>query len=298
MPVMLPGSRYSSPSRRLAGILGWLWLAATPAVASSGAGLATLDWTLAETLVALEAPPRGVAQVGAYHEWVGAPRLTNQVIDLGLRSQPNTELLAHLAPAHIAISPMFANLTPRLSKIGQVATFSLYTGKQEAWDEAVALTHALGEVTGRPAAAESLVEETAAHIESLRQGLPQGIPPLLIIQFMDDRHVRVFGEHSLYQAVLERLELENAWQEQTNAWGFSLVGLERLITLDAQLVVIEPYPTGIAEKLPRSALWQHLPSVRDGTWLTLPPAWSFGALPSARRFAELLAAALAVAPEA
>ncbi|MCE9663405.1 ABC transporter substrate-binding protein [Halomonas sp. M5N1S17] len=287
---------YQAP--RLTALLALLWLATTPAMASDSGGLATLDWTLAETLMALEAPPRGVAQVGAYHDWVGQPRLADRVIDLGLRSQPNLELLAQLDPSHILISSMFTHLAPRLSQVGDVDTFSLYTGEHEAWDGAVALTHALGEVTGRPAAAESLVEETAAHIESLRQGLPQGIPPLLIIQFMDDRHVRVFGEHSLYQAVLERLELENAWQEQTNAWGFSLVGLERLITLDAQLVVIEPYPTGVEKNLRHSALWQHQSSVRDDTLITLPAAWSFGALPSASRFAELLAAALAAAPEA
>lgn len=291
----MPLLPYQAP--RLTTLLALLWLATTPAMASDSGGLATLDWTLAETLMALETPPRGVAQVGAYHDWVGQPRLTDRVIDLGLRSQPNLELLAQLDPSHILISSMFTHLAPRLSQVGDVDTFSLYTREHGSWDEAVALTHALGEVTGRPAAAESLVEETAAHIESLRQGLPQGIPPLLIIQFMDDRHVRVFGEHSLYQAVLERLELENAWQEQTNAWGFSLVGLERLITLDAQLVVIEPYPTGVEKKLRRSALWQHQSSVRDDTLITLPAVWSFGALPSASRFAELLAAALAAVPE-
>ncbi|RCV87364.1 ABC transporter substrate-binding protein [Billgrantia montanilacus] len=289
-------------SRRLAGILALLWLAATPAMASDSdkdsGGLATLDWTLAETLMALEAPPRAVAQVDAYHDWVGQPRLADRVIDLGLRSQPNLELLAQLGPSHILISSMFTHLAPRLSQVGDVDTFSLYTLEDKTWDEAVALTHALGKVTGRPAAADSLVEETAAHIESLRQGLSQDLPALLIIQFMDERHVRVFGEHSLYQAVLERLELENAWQEQTNAWGFSLVGLEHLITLDAQLVVIEPYPTGVEMKLRHSALWQHLSSVRDDTLITLPAVWSFGALPSASRFAELLAAALAAAPEA
>jgi ferric hydroxamate transport system substrate-binding protein len=115
---------------------------------------------------------------------------------------------------------------------------------------------------------------------------------------MDERHVRVFGENGLFQAVLERLGLENAWQGDTNVWGFSLVGLEALIEREARLVVVEPYPTGVEEKLARSALWQRLPSVRDDSLITLPPVWSFGALPSARRFAELLVAALNDAPEA
>ncbi|SDM20211.1 iron complex transport system substrate-binding protein [Franzmannia pantelleriensis] len=265
---------------------------ATP---SHAEGIASIDWTLAETLVAIDASPQGVAQVDAYHEWVGEPRLAEHVLDIGLRSQPNTELLAHLAPAHIVISPMFANLAPRLSKIGQVDTFHLYTPGRDTWEEAATLTRELGEVTGRSAAADALIAAADGHIEALRQQLPEEIRPMLIIQFMDERHVRVFGENGLFQAVLDRLGLENAWQEETNAWGFSLVGLEQLMKLDAQLVVVEPYPTGVEEKLRRSALWQHLPSVRDGTYITLPAAWSFGALPSARRFAELLVEALPAA---
>lgn len=285
-------SRFAS----LGGMLGWICLASSSAMASSG--LVSIDWTLAETLVAIDASPHGVAQVDAYHDWVGEPHLSERVLDIGLRSQPNTELLAHLAPSHIFISPMFANLAPRLSRISQVDTFSLYTPGHDTWEEAVTLTRALGEVTGRAAAAETLIEETAMRIETLRQQLPNDIAPLLIIQFMDDRHVRVFGENGLFQVVLDRLGLQNAWQGETNAWGFSLVGLEQLMELEAQLVVVEPYPTGVEEKLRRSSLWQHLPSVRDGTLVSLPPAWSFGALPSASRFAKLLVDALHVSPAA
>ena len=268
-------------------------LGLTYASPSHAEGIASIDWTLAETLVALEAPPRGVAQVDAYHDWVGEPRLTDQVIDLGLRSQPNLELLAQLAPSKILISPMFTHLAPRLSRVAEVDSVSLYTLEQDTWDEVLAVTRSLGAATGRTTAAEALIESAAEHFEILRQRLPDSVEPLLVVQFMDERHVRVFGENGLFQAVLDRLGLENAWQEPTNAWGFSLVGLEHLMELDAQLVVVEPSPTGVEEKLRRSALWHHLPSVRDGTWLTLPPAWSFGALPSARRFAERLVARLA-----
>ncbi|MGM0913096.1 MAG: hypothetical protein ACQEXC_05115 [Pseudomonadota bacterium] len=41
----------------------------------------------------------------------------------------------------------------------------------------------------------------------------------LVVQFMDERHVRVFGEGGLYQAVMDRLGLENAWRGETNAWA-------------------------------------------------------------------------------
>ncbi|QOR38442.1 ABC transporter substrate-binding protein [Billgrantia diversa] len=283
--------------RRLAGTLGWLCLAATPSLASSN-GLATLDWTLAETLVALDAAPDAVAQVEDYHNWVGEPPLPGNVLDIGLRSQPNVELLAHLEPETILISPMFGHLAPRLEQIGAVDTREIYTPQGDTWNQILTLTRVLGMASDRRDEAEALIAATEARFESLRQALPEEAPPLLVVQFMDERHVRVFGVHGLFQAVMERLGLENAWQGETNYWGFSMVGLEELLGLEARLVVVEPYPIGAEEKLADSALWQHHPSVRDGNLITLPPVWSFGALPSAQRFAELLVAALVRSPDA
>nr|WP_246389934.1 iron-siderophore ABC transporter substrate-binding protein [Halomonas cerina] len=255
--------------------------------------LATLDWTLAETLVALEAPPRAVAQIEAYHAWVNAPRLPETTIDLGLRSQPNLELLASLDPDRILISPMFANLTPRLERIAPVETLPLYSPGRDTWTEMRELTLSVGELVDRPEAATRLIEATEARLETLKARLDGTTPPpLLMVQFMDSRHVRVFGDNGLFQAVLDRLDLDNAWNGPTNAWGFSLVGIEALAGLDARLVVVEPYPAGVQETLAEGGLWGHLVETSRGTPLMLPPVWSFGALPSAGRFAELLVSAL------
>ncbi|UYG09722.1 iron-siderophore ABC transporter substrate-binding protein [Halomonas sp. M4R1S46] len=266
-------------------------LLATSATAGSPR-LATLDWTLAETLVALGTPPRAVAQVEAYHAWVVEPALPDTTTDLGLRSQPNLERLASLAPERILISPMFANLAPRLERIAPVENLPLYRPGRDTWTEMRELTRSLGGLVGRPEAAARLIETTEARLDALRQRLDETTPPLLIVQFMDSRHVRVFGAGGLYQAVLDRLGLDNAWSGSTNAWGFSLVGIEALAGLDARLVVVEPYPAGVHETLADSGLWHHLVETSRDTPIVLPPVWSFGALPSASRFAERLVTAL------
>ncbi|PWV81762.1 ABC transporter substrate-binding protein [Halomonas sp. A11-A] len=287
-----------SPARLLRCVLVALLLAlglAPMPRALAQPAIATLDWTLAETLVALGVTPVGVAQVDAYHAWVGT-HLPEAAVDLGLRSQPNLELLANLAPDHLLISPMFANLAPRLSHIAPVTTLPLYTPGRETWPQLRDLTHEVGRLAEREAAAERLIAKTEARLADLQQRLPERVPPLLVVQFMDERHVRVFGEGGLYQAVMARLGLENAWHGETNAWGFSLVGLEQLAGLTARLVVVEPYPVGVETALAGSGLWQQQPSVRDDSLITLPPVWSFGALPSAIRFAEHLVAALEEAP--
>lgn len=254
--------------------------------------LAVLDWTLTETLLALDVVPAGVAQIDAYEAWVGEPAVPNEVTNLGLRMQPNLELLSMMDPDRILISPMLASAEPKLGRIAPVETFELYSPDADIWQRMEALTRELGELAGRGEAAEDLIRRTHEAIERMGERIPADTRPLLIIQFVDQRHVRVFGANGLFQAVLERLGLDNAWNEKTNYWGFSQVPLERLAGIDARLVVVRPYPVGVKTHLANSGLWQKLPSVRDDTVVTLPPVWSFGALPSARRFAEEMTAAL------
>ncbi|WP_339884860.1 ABC transporter substrate-binding protein [Vreelandella maris] len=261
---------------------------------------ATVDWTIAETLLAIDAPISSVAQQDAYHDWVGEPRIPESVSDMGLRTQPNLELLAQIPPTQTLISPMFAGLTPRLEQIAPVTSFALYSPGTDTWEEMQTLTRQLGELTERQPQAEQLIEETQTLMTTLREPRPRSqseIAPLLMVQFMDARHVRVFGDNSLYNAVLEQLELPNAWDQPTNAWGFALVGVEALARYpEAMLVIVDPLPAGVEEQLAKSGLWQQLPSVKNDNLLHLPPVWSFGALPSAQRFAKELTAALEAAP--
>ena len=56
--------------------------------------IATVDWTIAETLLALGVTPLAVGDVGSYRAWVGEPLLPAAVVDIGQRAQPNRELLA------------------------------------------------------------------------------------------------------------------------------------------------------------------------------------------------------------
>ncbi|MCG7600583.1 ABC transporter substrate-binding protein [Halomonas sp. McH1-25] len=267
-----------------------------PSRADEAPDVATLDWTLAETLLALGVVPEGVAQIDAYRDWVREPDIPDAVPDLGLRTQPNLELLASLGLDRILISPMFANLEPRLSRIAPVTTIGIYGPDSDPWQSMLEATRQVADVVDRPQAAERLIESTAAYLDETRERLPENVPPLLLVQFMDARHVRVFGESGLYQAVLDHLGLDNAWPGPTNYWGFSLVGLEELAELDAQLIVIEPLPVGVDDELASSGLWRNLRAVRDRPVIYLPPVWSFGALPSAKRFADLLATALQEMP--
>lgn len=79
-------------------LIGLLLFAAqadtSPIAAAPLPRIATVDWTIAETLLALEVTPLAVGDAGPYQAWVGEPRLPAGVVDIGLRTQPNRELLA------------------------------------------------------------------------------------------------------------------------------------------------------------------------------------------------------------
>lgn len=53
--------------------------------------VATLDWTIAETLIAMNNAPVAVGDATAYQRWVGEPKLPTETQDLGIRLQPNPE---------------------------------------------------------------------------------------------------------------------------------------------------------------------------------------------------------------
>ncbi|WP_439889102.1 ABC transporter substrate-binding protein [Pseudomonas sp. MBLB4123] len=278
---------------RLAVLLGLcLALLGLPAAAAPQR-VAVIDWGLTETLLALGVTPQAVAEVDGYRRWVAAPALPAEVQDLGLRTEPNLELLSQLAPELILITPQFENARAALERIAPVRSLTLFAPDSDPYLNAQRVTRELGQLFDRQAEAEALIRRVDEGLARTQRRLGDAQRPLYLVHFMDDRHVRVYGQHSLYQSVLARLGLNNAWTTPGSYWGFSNTGIERLIEQpDARLLYFRPLPLDAERQLANSALWQNLPMVRDGRVHALAEVWSFGALPSAERFARQLQRAL------
>lgn len=262
-------------------------------VGSGTPRIATVDWTIAETLLALGVTPLAVGDVSSYHAWVGEPRLPAEVVDIGLRAEPNRELLAELKPDRILVSPLAEPLTATLSRIVPVQSIALYEPGSDLWQRLHEATLTVAGLVNKTAEAWELLARLDSDLAQMKATLPADISPLLVVQFIDERHVRVFGRDSLFEAVMQRLGLRNAWTGQTNAWGFSVASIEQFLAFpEARLVVVDPIPVGVNERLQEPGLWQHLPLVKQAPVLHLPAVWSFGGIIAARRFATLLSEAL------
>ena len=64
--------------------------------------IVALEWLPVELLLALGIVPYGVADTINYRLWVSEPPLPDSVIDVGLRTEPNLELLTEMKPSFMS----------------------------------------------------------------------------------------------------------------------------------------------------------------------------------------------------
>lgn len=253
----------------------------------------SIDWSQTETMIALGVTPVASAQQSDYHDWVRSPKIPDETVDVGLRTQPNLERLSELNLDTIFMSPRFASLETQLSRIAPVKILGLYKVGEVNWEAVTDFTRRMAKEVNADKQAEQLIADSEDELNGLKATLPDNLPPVLLVQFMDTKHVRVFGENSIYKVALNQLGIQNAWDKATNAWGFALTGVDKLQGIDAQFVVIEPLPVGVKEHLAQDQYWQYLIEQTGRPVITIKPTWSFGGLPSAMRFANLVTSALA-----
>jgi ferric hydroxamate transport system substrate-binding protein len=252
--------------------------------------IVTLDWALTETVLALGAIPIGIAEAGGYRRRVILPSLPDAVVDVGLRIAPSLELLQQLAPTLILAPPWIGANRTLLDRVGHTVICAIYTGRAPPYDEAQQVTADIGRRLGRDAAVTAYLARANGQIADARARLSAQRRPFYIVSFVDRLHVGVYGKGSLFDDVVRRLGLANAWRGETRALGVTLIGIDQLTeNADATLIYIEPLPAGMSPDILAEPLWRNLPFVAAGRVVALPPVWLFGAVPSAVRFAQLLA---------
>ena len=63
--------------------------------------IVALEWLPVELMLALGITPYGVADIPNYNLWVNEPKIPDSVIDIGLRTEPNLELLTQMKPSYL-----------------------------------------------------------------------------------------------------------------------------------------------------------------------------------------------------
>ncbi len=256
----------------------------------TGPRVATLDWALLETLLAIGANVVAATELRQFRQVAIKPDLPEGVADLGLRGTPNFEVLRFARPDLILNSNFYAWADPLMSRIAPVGNHSIYKPGESPYLLAEQAALAIGERLQLPAA-NRMVEELAARLDRYKNLFAGGDGrPVLSINLGDARHYRVFGSDSMFGEVLNRLGLANAWTGATSYSAMAPMGIETLASMpEAWIVLIPPHPEDAFATLTESAFWKALPAVRGNRVLTVGSINPYGALPAASRFADFLA---------
>ena len=255
--------------------------------------IVSLDYGLASTLISLGIKPLAVASAKDWSTWVIEPALTPDIVDLGSSWEINFEVLVGLKPDLILTTPYLDALKPRLEQYAPVSRFSIYTPDGgDILPKAITATRDLGAVIGRADEADKFIAGAEAFFDDCRKRIEaRNSPPIAFVSFLDSRHVRIYSSPGLYDNVLKRIGLQNAWKKPGNFWGFETMGVEQLAEIDdprARLIAMQPVPADVMPKLAESPLWQTLPFARPGHFAVIPGALMFGMLNDAMRFARLV----------
>lgn len=253
--------------------------------------VAALNWSAALALASLGLPPVCSTELELYAQFVVEPALPPETLETGLRPEPNFERLLAIRPDLIVIDGELQTIRPRLEKIAHTIQFDAFTpNAPDHWTNGAGAMRGLAAEVGRQAACEAYLADAERTIERSREAL-RGYDgrPLLIVSIVDARRALVFGTNSLFQPVLDRLGLKNAWEEPTSPYGHSVVTVDRLaVAPEARFLSI-----GNERIVTEAALRAHpvagsIPAVRAGRLTMLPALLFYGGLPAAVCFARLV----------
>lgn len=256
----------------------------------------TLNWAATEALLLLGVTPVGMADRDGYKVWVNEPELPDGVANIGTRVAPSLEAIAELKPDLIVTSSEMAPASLQLERIAPTYVISVYKEGHRPFQKAREMLTTLAEMLGREARAKAILADLEQTLAAQRQRLEEADMTgrsVALVNFLDDRHVRIYAPNSLYQSTLNALGLENAWPMEGNFWGFSVVGLEAIAPYqDSRIVVISPVLPGLADTLANSPFWTYLPPVTRNQVYQIDAVWPFGGVFPVKRLAIMLTDAL------
>lgn len=265
-------------------------LVSLPLRAATPSRIIALEWLPLEMLFALGVTPLGAADTVDYRTWVGEPRLPESVLDVGRRAEPNLEYIAELNPDLLVYSEGYGPRADLLDALAPSMAFHFSSEQRQPLQTVSDGLLRLGERLNRLQVAQAHLRDTEAYFRRARERL-NGFQqqPLLIFTLVDDRHVVIFDNNSLFGNVMTRLGIENAWRTGENEWGTVTVGIEQLASLPpVRAICLDHHDAVAREKAIATPLWQAIPFVSQHNLRVVPAIWIFGATLSARRFCRML----------
>lgn len=267
-----------------------LWQQTLRAETIDARRIVALEWLPIELMMALGVVPMAAAELFNYRDWVGEPQLPASVIDVGLRTEPNLELLTQLQPSLILYSSGYGPSPEVLSRIAPSQGFAFNSGDGKPLSSARRSLMQLAQRIDKVPQAQAHLAMFDRFMADMRVRLaPYAARPLLLMSLIDNRHAIVFGQGSLFLEALLQLGLQSAWQGETNFWGSAIIGIERLAAVhNAEAICFSHGDDALMAQIGATELWQSLPFVRQQRFRRVPTVWFYGATLSVMEFCRTL----------
>lgn len=253
---------------------------------STNLNIVSPDWGNAATLTAMGYPPIATGDIRVWDQWVRDPELPDTVVDLGIRYQPNVELVAQL-PVDMVVDNFFYQHSRSLYGEGVAAesiTFAA-NGKIAKWSDYSEPTRELGEVINEPQLAETYIANSRKDIIEAGKVLQNHYPEVnkyAVVQFVDSNNLRMYVANSLFQPALNEMGKQLVSIAEGNEWGFVPITLADLAKLDTEvcLLVVQPLSPLTQSEVENSLIWQRLDYGNSRCYGELPPIWIYGGMSS------------------
>ncbi|WP_394210375.1 ABC transporter substrate-binding protein [Psychrobacter piscatorii] len=254
------------------------------------------DWGNAATLTAMGHAPIATGDIRVWDRWVGRPSLPASTTDIGIRYQPNAELIAQL-PVDMVIDNYFYEHARSL--YGDVPAESvMFAAKGEiaTWADYTEPTRALGALIENPKLAEDYIVQSQKEISRAGVKLQQRYPKIkkfAVVQFIDANNMRMYVDNSLFKVALDQMDEELMVLGKGNAWGFFPIRMKDLAQLDDEtcLLIIDPMSPITKAEIEDSLIWQRLSYGDNRCMAQLPPVWIYGGMSSLVSLANNLSTA-------
>ena len=235
-----------------------------------------LEWTYAEDLLAVGVQPVGMADIEEYHNWVNIDaKLSEDVVNVGGRQEPNLEAIAALEP-DLIIGTSFRHdgMIADLEKIAPTVIFNPYPEdeKMDLYQEMITTFNEIAKAVDKTEEAKQVLVDLDAKYEEAKAKIDNANlktkDVILTLAYTGPQapEVRVFTPNSMASIMLEKIGLNNIHvPDQFELYGSSTYNVEGLTKYeDANYLYIVQDNDNIYEKqLKDNAVWKNLNFVKE-----------------------------------
>ena len=251
------------------------------------------DWGNAATLTAMGHAPIATGDIRVWDRWVGRPHLPAATTDIGIRYQPNAELVAQLPVDMVIDNAFYEHARSLYGDVPAQSVMFAAKGKTATWADYTEPTRALGALIDNPKMAEDYIVQSQKDIQLASQQFQKRYPIIkkfAVVQFADANNMRMYVDNSLFKVALEQMGKELVVLGEGNQWGFVPIRMGDLAQLDDEtcLLIIDPLSPISRAEVKNSLVWQRLGYGERRCMAELPPVWIYGGMSSLVSLADNL----------